>query len=253
MRVPGSRVASPGVPTGRVTAFTSASGGVGAVGGGPDVAAAERAAAAANAQIGFAESAYFPTDAQRGGRLRGRERRQVAHTWPMRFWSVGGIVSETVLYDAGLRGAQSDQARAVYDASVASYRQTVLAAFQAVEDNLAALRILEQEARVHDAAVTFAEQSVTVITNQYKAGTVTYLNVITAQATELADKESAVSILGTRMADTVLLIEALGGGWTRPFSRRRATAAAARRLCIGRSSEASNAGPQRVREPSLAQ
>ena len=83
----------------------------------------------------------------------------------MRFWSVGGIVSETVLYDAGLRGAQSDQARAVYEASVASYRQTVLAAFQAVEDNLAALRILEQEARVQDAAVTFAEQSVTVITN----------------------------------------------------------------------------------------
>jgi len=117
------------------------------------------------------------------------------------------------LYDAGLRGAQSDQARAVYDASVASYRQTVVAAFQAVEDNLAALRILEQEARVQDAVVTFAEQSVTVITNQYKAGTVTYLNVITAQATELADKESAVSILGTRMADTVLLIEALGGGW----------------------------------------
>jgi len=122
-------------------------------------------------------------------------------------------VSETVLYDAGLRGAQSDQARAAYDASVASYRQTVVAAFQAVEDNLAALRILEQEARVQDAVVTFAEQSVTVITNQYKAGTVTYLNVITAQATELADKESAVSILGTRMADTVLLIEALGGGW----------------------------------------
>ena len=97
--------------------------------------------------------------------------------------------------------------------SVAAYRQTVLAAFQTVEDNLAALRILEREGEVQDTAVKLAEKSVTVITNQYKAGTVTYLNVITAQATELADKETAVNILGTRMADTVLLIEALGGGW----------------------------------------
>src|SRR5208337_1215607 len=100
-----------------------------------------------------------------------------------------------------------------YDASVASYRQTVLTAFQGVEDNLAALRILEQEAGVENEAVKAAKQSVAVITNQYKAGTVSYLNVIVAQSAELANENTAVNILGRRMSASVLLIEALGGGW----------------------------------------
>ena len=130
----------------------------------------------------------------------------------MRFWSVGGTVSETV-YDAGLRRARTEQARAAHEASVATYRQTVLAAFQAVEDNLAALRILEEEARVQDGAVKLAQQSVAVITNQYKAGTVTYLNVITAQTTELSSRQNALAIDGRRAAATVQLIQALGGGW----------------------------------------
>jgi len=179
----------------------------------PDVASAERAVAAANAQIGVAEAAYFPTItlSAQGGFDSSSAAQWL--TWPMRFWSIGGTVSETV-YDAGLRHARTDEARAAYEASVATYRQTVLAAFQAVEDNLAALRILEQEAGVQDGAVKFAQQSVAVITNEYKAGTVTYLNVITAQTAALSDERAAIGILGSRMVDTVLLIEALGGGWS---------------------------------------
>ena len=105
-------------------------------------------------------------------------------------------------------------ARAAYDASVATYRQTVLAAFQGVEDNLAALRILEEEASVQGDAVTAAEQSVTLTTSQYRAGTVGYLNVITTQTIALANEITAVQILGRRMTAAVLLVEALGGGWS---------------------------------------
>ena len=130
----------------------------------------------------------------------------------MRFWSVGANISETV-YDGGLRRAQTDFARAAYEATVASYRQTVLAAFQTVEDNLAALRILEQEAQVQAEAVTAAQRSVTLTTNQYKAGIVTYLNVITTQTIALTNDITAVQILGRRMTAAVLLVEALGGGW----------------------------------------
>jgi len=192
----------------------------------PDVAAAERRVAAANAQIGVAVAAYFPsvTLSAEGGFQSTNAARWLV--WPMRFWSVGATVSETV-YDAGLRRARTDEARAVYEASAATYRQTVLAAFQAVEDNLAALRILEEEARVQDGAVEFAQQSVTVLTNQYKAGTVSYLNVITAQTTALTNERVAIGILGSRMSDTVLLIEALGGGWN-AADLPSATAATAR-------------------------
>jgi outer membrane protein TolC len=133
-------------------------------------------------------------------------------TAPSRFWSVGPSISET-LFDGGLRRSQTDFARAGYDASVGTYRQTVLTAFQAVEDNLAALRILEQEAQVQDEAVKDAQKSVTLTTNQYKAGIVTYLNVITTQTIALTDEVTAVQILGRRMSAAVLLIEALGGGW----------------------------------------
>jgi outer membrane protein TolC len=118
------------------------------------------------------------------------------------------------VYDGGLRRAQTDQARAAYDASVAGYRQTVLTAFEAVEDNLAALRILEEEARVQGDAVTAAEESVTLTTNQYKAGIASYLNVITAQTIALTNEITAVQVFGRRMTAAVLLIEALGGGWS---------------------------------------
>jgi outer membrane protein TolC len=133
-------------------------------------------------------------------------------TAPSRFWAVGPSISETV-FDGGLRRAQTDFARAGYDASVGTYRQTVLTAFQTVEDNLAALRILAQEARVQDEAVKDAQKSVTLTTNQYKAGTLSYLNVITAQTIALTDETTAIQILGRRMTAAVLLIQALGGGW----------------------------------------
>ncbi len=178
----------------------------------PDIAAAERRAAAANAQIGVAQAAYYPniTLTASGGF-------EAAHlyrwlTWPNRLWSVGTTVLETV-FDGGLRGAQTEQARAAYDANAASYRQTVLTGFQEVEDNLAALRILEEEARVQEEAVNAARQSVIVSTNQYKAGTVSYLDVVTVQTIALNNERTAIDILGRRMTAGVLLIKALGGGW----------------------------------------
>ena len=118
------------------------------------------------------------------------------------------------MFDGGFRRAQSDEARAAYDANVASYRQIVLTGFQEVEDNLAALRLLEEEARVQDEAVKAAQESVTLTTNQYKAGTVNYLNLVTVQATALTNESTAVNILGRRMTASVLLVKALGGGWS---------------------------------------
>jgi NodT family efflux transporter outer membrane factor (OMF) lipoprotein len=178
----------------------------------PDIAAAERRVAAANAQIGVAEAAFFPTVTLSASS--GFESSSLSQwlTAPSRFWSVGPSISETV-FDGGLRRAQTDFAWAGYDASVGTYRQTVLTAFQVVEDNLAALRILEQEAQVQDEAVKAAQKSVTLTTNQYKAGIVNYLNVITTQTIALTDETTAVQIRGRRMSAAVLLIEALGGGW----------------------------------------
>jgi NodT family efflux transporter outer membrane factor (OMF) lipoprotein len=179
----------------------------------PDIAAAERRVAAANAQIGVAVAAFFPTvTLSSSGGFQGSSPAQW-FAWPSRFWSVGPTISETV-FDGGLRRAQTDQARAAYHASVAAYRQTVLAAFQGVEDNLAALRILEDEARIQDEAVRAAEQSVTLTTNQYQAGTVSYLNVITTQTIALTNQVTGVQILGRRMTAAVLLIQALGGDWS---------------------------------------
>jgi NodT family efflux transporter outer membrane factor (OMF) lipoprotein len=179
----------------------------------PDIAGAERRMAAANAQIGVAVAAYYPTVTL--SLSAGFQSGSVSQwfTWPSRFFSVGPSITETV-YDGGLRRAQTLEARAAYDASVAAYRQTVLTAFQGVEDNLAALRVLEQESRVQDEAVAAAQQSVTLTTNQYKAGTVSYLNVITVQTIALNNQIAAVQILGRRMAAAVLLIQALGGGWS---------------------------------------
>ena len=178
----------------------------------PDIAAAERRVAAANAQIGVADAAYYPTLTLSASS--GFESSSLSQwlTAPSHFWSVGPSISQTV-FDGGLRRTQTDFARAGYDASVATYRQTVLAAFQAVEDNLAALRLLAEEAKVQDGAVDLAKRTVVVITNQYKAGTVNYLNVVTAQTTALADERTAIGIRGIRMTSSVLLISALGGGW----------------------------------------
>ena len=178
----------------------------------PDIAAAERRVAAANAQIGVAEAAYYPTvTLSASGGVESSELSKW-FTWPSRFWSVGPAISQ-VVFDGGLRRAQTEQALAAYDGSIATYRQTVLTAFQGVEDNLAALRILEEEARVQDEAVKAAQQSLAVIMNQYKAGIVNYLNVVTAQTTALSNEVTAVQILGRRMTANVLLIQALGGGW----------------------------------------
>jgi NodT family efflux transporter outer membrane factor (OMF) lipoprotein len=178
----------------------------------PDIAAAERQVAAANAQIGVAESAFFPSLTLSASA--GFESASLAHwlTAPNLFWSVGPALAAT-LFDGGLRQAQTEEARAAYDAVVATYRQTVLTAFQQVEDNLAALRILKQEARVQDQAVQAARESVKLTTNQYKAGTVSYLNVVTVQTAALANERTAMNIIGQQFAAGVLLIKALGGGW----------------------------------------
>lgn len=178
----------------------------------PDIAAAERQVAAANAQIGVAEAAFYPTLTLGASGGFDSSRFSDWLSWPSRLWAIGPAISELV-YDGGLRRAEVLQARAAYDATVASYRQTVLTAFQAVEDNLAALRILQDEAQVQDEAVKAAQESVTLTTNQYKAGTVSYLNVIVTQTAALANESTAVAIRGRRMVASVLLIEALGGGW----------------------------------------
>jgi NodT family efflux transporter outer membrane factor (OMF) lipoprotein len=178
----------------------------------PDIAAAERLVAAANAQIGAAQAAYYPTVSL--GATGGFQSSGLSQ-WlssPSRFWAVGPAISETV-FDGGLRAGLTDQARAVYDGNVASYRETVLSAFQQVEDNLAALRILESEAQVQDEAVKAAQQTVSVVSNQYKAGITSYLNVIIAQTAALNNERTSIDILGNRLNASVLLIKALGGGW----------------------------------------
>lgn len=181
----------------------------------PDIAAAERRVAAANAQIGVAKAAYFPSltlSASYGSRSADASQ---WFTAPSRFWSIGPALAQSI-FDAGLRRAQTAQAIAAYDATVAEYRQSVLSGFQEVEDNLAALRILEEEAKVQDEAVRAARESVELTLNQYKAGTVSYTNVVTVQTTQLANERTAVSILGRRLVAAVGLVKALGGGWDAP-------------------------------------
>jgi NodT family efflux transporter outer membrane factor (OMF) lipoprotein len=178
----------------------------------PDIAASERQMAQANEQIGIAKAAYYPTLTISGSAgVEGTEFLRWI-SWPSRLWSVGPQLAET-LYDAGRRRAALNQSIAAYDATVANYRQTVLTAFQQVEDNLAALRVFEKEAQAEDDAVKAAQNSLDISTYQYKAGTVNYLTVITEQAILLQDEVQAVSILTRRMSASVLLIEALGGGW----------------------------------------
>jgi NodT family efflux transporter outer membrane factor (OMF) lipoprotein len=180
----------------------------------PDIAAAERRVAAANAQIGVAKSAYYPVINL--GASGGFESTTITTllTGPSGLWSVGGSAVMTV-FDVGRRRALTDQARAAYDSQVAVYRQNVLTGFQQVEDNLAAVRILEDEAKVQAEAVVAAQRSLELSIKRYKGGVTSYLEVITAQNAALTDEVTAVNILGRRMANTVLLIQALGGGWNR--------------------------------------
>ena len=178
----------------------------------PDIAAAERRVQEANANIGVARAAYFPliTLSASGGFESGVITTLIQG--PSGLWSLGGSAAE-ILFDAGKRRGISDQAIAAHEASVAGYRETVLTAFQQVEDNLAALRILEDEAKTQDGAVAAAQHSLALSINRYKGGVTSYLEVTTAQSAALADEVTAVSILTRRMTASVLLVKALGGGW----------------------------------------
>ena len=178
----------------------------------PDIAAAERRVAEANQQIGIARAAYFPTVTFNGTTGFTGSQGSNWFTWPSAFWAVGPTVAQT-LFDAGRRRATSESARANYDATVATYRQTSLTAFQEVEDNVAALRILETEAQQQDQAVASSKDSLQVFTNRYKGGVDTYLQVINAQTIELANERNSIDILRRRLDASVLLIKALGGGW----------------------------------------
>jgi NodT family efflux transporter outer membrane factor (OMF) lipoprotein len=178
----------------------------------PDIAAAERRADAANAQIGVAIAAYYPTITLGGT---GGFESQRPGNWiqgPSALWSLGGSATE-LLFDAGRRHALTQEARLAYDQNVANYRQTVLQAFQEVEDNLANLRVLNDESSVQQRAVAAATRSLTVSTNRYTGGVTTYLEVIIAQTTQLANEETAASINTRQFTSSVGLITALGGGW----------------------------------------
>lgn len=179
----------------------------------PDIAAAERRVAEANEQIGIARTAFYPTLSFNA--LLGLEGNSITNcfNWPSRFWAVGPSVAET-LFDAGRRRATSDTARAAYDVSVATYRQTVLSAFQQVEDNLAVLRILEHEARQQQEATASANESLALVTNRYREGADPYLQVLSAQTVALSNERNDRDIERRRMDASVLLIKALGGGWT---------------------------------------
>jgi NodT family efflux transporter outer membrane factor (OMF) lipoprotein len=178
----------------------------------PDIANAERQMAAQNEQIGIAKAALYPTIGLGGAAgLQGTSLLNV-FSWPSRFWSLGPSASQ-LIYDAGRRRAILQQQQDLFDSSVASYRQTVLTAFQQVEDALSALRILESESDQVKQAVDAAHRSLDISTDQYKAGVVSYLDVITAQTFLLQNQRTAVDLLARRLAASVQLIEALGGGW----------------------------------------
>jgi NodT family efflux transporter outer membrane factor (OMF) lipoprotein len=178
----------------------------------PDLAAAERKVAQANAQIGVAQTAWFPSltlSAQTGSRV---SRLADLFSAPSLFWSLGPTLAATI-FDGGARSAQITSAEAGYRQTVATYRQSVLTAFQQAEDNLAAQRILTDEAGLQRQNVQAAQTSLRFAENQYKAGMVPYLNVITAQATASNAQNAELALLGRRLTASVLLIQALGGGW----------------------------------------
>jgi len=178
----------------------------------PDIAEAERQVASANASIGVAVAAYYPQLTLNASTGLESVKLSDLFSGPSFLWSVGPVIAQT-LFDAGHTHGEVQEAQANYDATVANYRQTVLTAFQQVQDDLTGLRILKDEAAAEDEAVKAARESVDISTNEYKAGTIDYLTVITADTTALSDELSAVTIRTNRMTTSVLLIEALGGGW----------------------------------------
>ncbi len=178
----------------------------------PDIAAAERRVAAANAQVGITASAFYPVIAiTASGGFESASLSTLLRS-ASSFWAVAPAAA-SLLFDGGRRRAASDQARAGYDRSVAAYRETVLVGFREVEDNLAALRVLAEEAAVQDAAVAAAERMLELAANRYRGGVTTYLEVVVAQASALANRRAALNILSRRMTASVLLVKALGGGW----------------------------------------
>jgi NodT family efflux transporter outer membrane factor (OMF) lipoprotein len=178
----------------------------------PDIAAAERRMAEANDQVGIARAAFYPTLVL--GAQGGFEATSIANwfTWPSRLWAVGPQMSQT-LFDAGRRRAVSESATANYDGTVATYRQTTLRAFQEVEDNLAALRVLENEARQQNEATASAQETLKLFRNRYEGGVDNYLQVITAQTVALQNERNDIEIQRRRMDASVLLVKAVGGGW----------------------------------------
>jgi len=179
----------------------------------PDIAASERSAASASEAIGVQVAAYYPTFNLTGSF--GTDSSTIGNLFNSanQAWSFGGNLAET-LVDFGARQAKVREAKAAYAGKVAAYRQTVLSAFQQVEDELVALRVLEQEAKVRDEAAKSADLAVKLTLNEYKAGTVDYTSVVTAQNTALSAAQSVLTVLQERQIASVTLIEALGGGWT---------------------------------------
>jgi NodT family efflux transporter outer membrane factor (OMF) lipoprotein len=178
----------------------------------PDIAANERMVAAANANVGIAETAYYPTLTLSASVGLLSTNLANLFTYASRSWSAGPALSQT-LFDFGRRGAQLEGSRAAYDSTVAAYRQTVLSAFQEVEDDLSTLRFLAEEAVQQQEAVVAAQQALMLEIDRYKAGTDSYLSVITTQTIALSDQQTAITILQRRMGAAVDLIKALGGGW----------------------------------------
>jgi NodT family efflux transporter outer membrane factor (OMF) lipoprotein len=180
----------------------------------PDIAANERRMASANEQIGIAQAAYYPTLSLSGSAGFVGTSALNWFSWPSRFWAVGPSLSQT-LFDAGRRRATKNITIAQYDSNVANYRQTVLTAFQQVEDNLAALRVLSKEAQQQHEATASAEQSLDLFQTRYEGGVDTYLQVITWQTAALSNERNDLEILQRRLDASVLLVKALGGGWDR--------------------------------------
>jgi NodT family efflux transporter outer membrane factor (OMF) lipoprotein len=178
----------------------------------PDIAAAERRVAAANSQIGVAKAAYYPnvTLSASGGFQSSSIPSLLNRS--SHVWSLGAGLGETI-FDAGLRKATVQQFQATYDSTVATYRQTVLTAFQQVEDELATLRILAQQVQQQDTAVKSSERYLALATHRYKLGIDSYLNVIVAQATFLSNRQALVNLQIQQMTASVQLVEAIGGGW----------------------------------------
>jgi NodT family efflux transporter outer membrane factor (OMF) lipoprotein len=178
----------------------------------PDIAMSERQMASLNEQIGIADAAFYPSLTLSAGAGLASSSFVNLFTWAGRFWTAGAIASQT-LYDAGKRRAQVDVAKANFDNAMANYRETVLTAFQQVEDQMAALRILERETGATIETVAAAQLALDITTAQYKAGTATYLQVETQQTALFSEQEALVNLLTRRMVSSVLLVEALGGGW----------------------------------------